>query len=262
MTGLSTLQRKFLDYLQHADMSIATDIAASTDDECQRRLSIYYNAYRIRLRGSIETDHPVLSVYLGNDGFERLATAYISKHPSAETSLRHFCDALPEFLRQQSPYSEIEVLAQLAMFERLLMDAFDAADAAPLTSDFFSSLAPEQWPQLTLRLHPSMRIFVTDWNCIDIWRAIKAERVPPDAQQNNHRAWLLWRNQERLTEFRSMAVDEHAMLQSIVRGENFAAICTVMLEWTGEDAVADRVLSHLRRWIDAGLIVAINTLQP
>jgi len=259
MTKLSTLQRRFLDYLQHADMSIVTDIAAGTDDECQHRLSIYYNAYRIRLRGSIETDHPVLGVYLGDDGFERLATAYIDKHPSAETSLRHFCDSLPEFLRQQSPYSRIAVLAQLATFERLLMDAFDAADATPLTSDFLSSLAPEQWPQLTLRLHPSMRIFTTDWNCIDIWRAIKAKRVPPEPQQDNHRAWLVWRNQERLTEFRSMAVDEHAMLQGVVNGENFAAICTLMLEWTREDAIADRVLSHLRRWIDAGLIVAVNT---
>lgn len=262
MADLGALQRKFVDYLRHADMTIADDIVGGTSEERARRLSIYYNAYRIRLRASIETDHPVLGVYLGDDGFERMAAAFIDQHPSCETSLRHFCDALPDFLRLQAPFSGIGMLAELARFERLLMEAFDAADADQAGDDFLSSLPAEQWPGLVLQLHPSVHSYVSSWNSVDIWRAIKAERTPPDAQQGEKSAWLLWRNRELLTEFRSLSVDEYSMLVSVLNGECFAQVCESMLEWHREDQAAARVLSILRDWIGSGLIVTQSNTTP
>jgi hypothetical protein len=49
------------------------------------------------------------------------------------------------------------------------------------------------------------------WNEVEIWRAIKAQQTPPDAVLGDKRAWLLWRNQKRLTEFRSVPMDEYTL---------------------------------------------------
>ena len=205
MAGLPDLQQRFLNYLLQADDAIADDVVGGTAEDRARRLSIYFNAYRIRLRGSIEVDHPVLGVYLGDDGFETMASAYIAKHPSSNTSLRHFCDALPEFLRTEPPFSDIPILGEIARFERALMDVFDAADADVANLDSLSETPAEAWPEMTFQLHPSTRWFLTDWNCVEIWQAIKTEQTPPDAIAGDKRAWLLWRNTERLSEFRACA---------------------------------------------------------
>lgn len=97
MSDLRALQGRFVNYLRFADTAIAADVAAATSDECARRLSIYHNAYRIRLRGSIETDHPVLGIYLGDDGFEKMAAAFIHDNPSHVTSLRNFATRFRSF---------------------------------------------------------------------------------------------------------------------------------------------------------------------
>jgi len=260
MTDLSDLQQRFLNYLLHADDAIASDIVGGSDEKRARRLSIYYNAYRIRLRGSIETDHPVLGVYLGDDGFDRMSADYIAKYPSAYTSLRHFCDRLPEFLRSEPPYSDIGVLSDLAKFERLLMDVFDAADATSIDMNTLSDIPAEQWPEMMLRLHPSVRCFATQWNCVDIWRAIKAGQSPPNSVCSDNQAWLLWRNDDHLTEFRSVSVDEFHLLNAAINNDTFASLCEALLEWHAVDEVAEKAWQFLSRWTESSLIIAADRL--
>jgi hypothetical protein len=256
MTRLDELQSRFMNYLLQADKQIVTDISTADGEGPERRLSIYYNAYRMRLFGSIEIDHPVLGLYLGDQGFEKMAQAYIASHPSNQTSLRHFCDQLPEFLGASTPFREIGILKPLAKFERLLMEVFDAADAQVETLEKLTSMPADHWPVLTLQFHPAVRLLVTQWNEVEIWRAIKAQQAPPDAIQGDKRAWLLWRNQKRLTEFRSLPMDEYTMLSKALDGESFAALCETLLEWHSDSSVAERAWFLLRNWIEAGLIIS------
>lgn len=255
MSELRELQSRFLSYLRDADAAIEADIAGSSSAECSRRLSIYYNAYRVRFRDSIDTDHPVLGLYLGDDLFDRMASAYIDACPSRFTSLRHFCDQLPAFLAREEPFAAYPVLADIARFERRLMDAFDAADAPRHANTFLKTLAPEQWPELRLQFHPSVLRFETSWNSVEIWRALKADREPPEARSGDRHVWLIWRNRSRLTEFRSLPVDEHAALSSALDGASFATVCEVLLQSYEEARVATRALELMRSWFDAGLLV-------
>lgn len=256
MTGLDDLQARFMRYLQYADNAIAQDIVGEAEGQRERRMSIYFNAYRIRLRGSIEIDHPVLSVYLGDEGFERLAAAYISRHPSSETSLRHFCDALPRFLQDEEPYRHKGELFEIATFERLLMEVFDAADANAVSIDVLSNLEMDQWPALQFAFHPGIRLYVTPWNSVEIWQALHANNTPPPAQEVTTQAWLLWRNRESLTEFRSLPVDEYEVLKLALSGASFASLCEALLEWHDEAAVASRAMALLNAWFSAGIVIS------
>lgn len=255
MNNLRALQERFLSYVLHEDSAIARDVFGTSDEESARRLSIYFNAYRARLRGSLDTDHAVLGRYLGDQLFDEMVRAYVDANPSAQTSLRHYCDSLPQFLQDHEPFSNWPVVAELAYFERLLMDVYDDADAERLTTDFLKTLAPEQWPGLTLTFHPSVRVFASQWNTVEIWRSMKAERDPPDTNQQVDSMWLVWRNVEQVTQFRSLRHDEHAVLSRARDGATFAQTCEILLNEHDEAAVKKRALDILSTWFNDGLIV-------
>lgn len=256
MAELRNLQERFLSYLRYADSAVEADVSGDSVEERSRRLSIYYNAYRIRLRDCIETDHPVLGIYLGDEWFEQLAAAYIDARPSTNTSLRNFCDQLPDFLRNEQPFATKCELSSLAEFERLLMDVFDAPGASRWSDEHLTAICPQDWPGLTIGFHPSVCCFVTDWNVVEIWQAVKADRTPPKAREGAEQAWLLWRNQAKLTEFRSLPMDEYAMLQSARIGSEFSTVCASLLASHSEEDAAPRALTILRRWVADGLVIA------
>ena len=123
-------QQQLMAYLLGQDSTIADHVVDQGGITTDVRLGIYRNAYRIRLRETIDVDHPVLGTYLGDELFDRMVDGYIDQHPSSFSSLRQFADRLPKFLSTNTPFSEHPQIAELARFERLLLTAFDAADAS------------------------------------------------------------------------------------------------------------------------------------
>jgi hypothetical protein len=135
MTVLRSLQESFADAVRSGARAFEDEVTAQGRVPATVRVDIYRNAYRMRLRECIETDHEMLGLYLGDALFDEMVATYVPTHPSRATSLRHFCDRLPAYLATTPPFSESPQVASLAGFERLLMDAFDAADAPRVTRD-------------------------------------------------------------------------------------------------------------------------------
>ena len=253
MFELSKLQHEFMQHLLDKDSIIAKNVTEQGDVPVSTRLGIYGNAYKVRLKGSIENDHEILGTYLGDELFDLMAAGYIASKPSHYTSLRDFCQHLPEYLRTTEPFSNTPTIAEIADFERLLLIAFDAGNAKRVGLEDLTSLPQEQWPDLKLRFHPSMQIYATHWNAVQSWQALKAEKSPPQQEKLNAQ-WLIWRNRDRITEFRSLANDEHAMLSGFLRGGNFAEICELLLEYYAEEEVAQNALKHMMSWVEIGVV--------
>jgi len=253
VTALSNLQHEFLQHLLDKKSSIAENITEQGNVPVSTRLGIYSNAYRVRLKSSIENDHEILGIYLGDELFDLMAAGYTASKPSHYTSLRDFCEHLPEYLRTIKPFSESPIIAEIADFERKLLFAFDAGTAQRATLENLTAIPQDQWPDLKLRFHPSMQIFTTHWNSVPSWQALKAEKTPPQQEELNAQ-WLIWRNYNRITEFRSLAKDECAMLNGFLRGANFAEICEAMLEYHAEEEVAQNALQHIMSWLEIGII--------
>ena len=253
MFDLSTLQHEFMHHLLDKDSTIAKNVTEQGNVPVTTRLGIYANAYKVRLKGSIENDHEVLGIYLGDEMFDLMTAGYIASKPSHYTSLRDFCQHLPEYLRTTKPFSNTPVIAEIADFERLLLIAFDAGNAKRASIKDLTSLPQEQWPDLKLCFHPSMQIYETQWNSVPSWQALKAEKIPPQQEKLNAQ-WLIWRNRDRITEFRSLAKDENAMLSGFLRGNNFAQICELLLEYHAEEEVAASAINYLTSWLKIGIV--------
>lgn len=251
-------QQQMMAFLLGQSDDIAPHIVGDQQVSAAERLSIYRNAYRIRLREVIDTDHPVLGTYLGDDLFDRMVDGYIDSMPSQFRSLRQYCDPLPEFLRTDEFFAQYPQISELARFERFLLVAFDAADRLPATVQDLQELPPEQWPAMTLRFHPSLQMFITPYNIVEIWQSLKAENAPPELMEQNS-CWVLWRNADRLTEFRSISRVEQQMLDAFLQGHNLTQVAEIIVEQEGHDSAAESLLTIMMQWLELGWVQQLVT---
>jgi hypothetical protein len=273
MKELAALQSQFMAYLLADDASLDQKAAAlkqritehkneQKDEQkgisADIRLQIYANAYRIRLKETMETDHEMLGLYLGDELFDKLAKEYTQAHPSQFRSLREFCDALPGFLHQDSFFSQYPIIGDIARFERRLLNAFDAADASRASFSELQATAPDLWPGCKLRFHPSVQIFVCNSNAVESWQALKQASTPPVPDYQSERAWLLWRGESRLTEFISLTQEQLLLLHGFIQGENFATQCEFMLDFYDEQLAPVKVLQALQAWFSMGIIRSLE----
>ncbi|MDI1252692.1 DNA-binding domain-containing protein [Thermomonas sp.] len=257
---LAQLQRQFIAHLRgntDKDLEQAVDVGrlpAATG------LRIYANAYGARLREALENDHPVLGAYLGDELWEALCKGYINAHPSRVRSLRDFGNALPAFLAETEQFRRHPQLAELARFERLLLDSFDAADDPRANWTQLQVIPPEQWPAMRVRLHRSVRVHRARHGSVAIWQAIKADQDPPAyAGIEDAVDWVLWRDEDGVGRFRSLEHDSSAAFDCCRHSGSFAELCELMAITHPVEGVPARVLGYLQDWCAAGLIAAWNT---
>lgn len=250
---LQQLQNQMINYLTDDDQLIADQVVDQGGIDVPTRLHIYKNAYVSRLREVIDTDHGVLGIYLGDDLFEQMVQGYVTDFPSDTTSLRHYADHLPQFLQQTLPFSGYPILSEIARFERLLLTAFDAEDAERFSRIELQNIPHEQWPTLTFKFHPSVQRVEFQFNAVESWQALKAEQAPQAPFQQIN-IWLLWRNDQRLTEFRSLSAQEDELLQMILAGHDFSDLCDHLLASENDQQAASIVLNYLLSWLDQGIL--------
>jgi hypothetical protein len=257
MTKLSLpdLQKQMIDFLIDDDAAIEKNVVTQGRVTNKTRLNIYKNAYQVRLKEVIDNDHQMLGLYLGDDLFEQMVTEYIALYPSNYTSLRHFADQLPTFLTKQYPFKDHLIISEIASFERYLLTAFDAADVELFSREALQKIPDNHWPELIFHFHPSVQLAHFNWNSVESWQALKREQSPAPAE-NKQSVWLIWRNRERLTEFRSLSQEELGLIQMILAGNNFSQLCEQLLLSANEDEVAPLAFNYLITWIDQGVLRA------
>ena len=194
----------------------------------------------------------MLQLYVGEDAFAEIANDFVTATPSKGFSLRYLGEGLPDFLASHPRYGQLPVLAHLARFERLLLKAFDAADDRQVEPQALEALAPEQWPNLVLQLHPGVHVVELGYGTVEIWQALKNQQTPPDTLSESA-VWLIFRNRQRLTEFRSLAQDEHSLLTMAGDGAPFSDLCSQLLHWHDAANVAPRAAQLIQAWASDGL---------
>lgn len=256
MSELRKLQEDFLGYLTGNVDAIMDNVVKQGNIDRKTRLDIYRNAYTARLEDCIETDHPMLGLYLGDDLFKQLSEGYIRRHPSHYTSLRQFCDHLPDYLKENEPFSSYPVTAEIAAFERKLMDAFDAADGDRAMLADLQNLPAEKWPKMKLAFHPSVQLYEARWNSVECWQALKNGREPPEAQEQQA-WWLIWRNSDRLTQYRSISIDGFILYRCFKDQYTFADACELLREHLPENLIGPTSVDYLSAWFNLGIIGSI-----
>jgi len=254
--SLSSLQVAFHDHLLNRPSAIAEEVVAGGRITVEHRLHIYHNAYRARLLEVLQDAFEKTWAYLGDENFEAAAREYIEASPSTYSNLRGYGSTFPVWLENRFP--DDGDIAELAMLDWQLRQAFDGADASPIQPEAISGLASADWETVGFKLAPTLHISPLNFNSVAIWHAIDQEQTPPASEKLSEPGWLLvWRKGWK-PHFRTITAVENAALLQLNQGTPFAEVCSALIEQFSETEAAIVAAESLRTWLDDGLIVGLT----
>ncbi|MBC8007143.1 MAG: putative DNA-binding domain-containing protein [Prolixibacteraceae bacterium] len=257
MKQLAEIEAHFQSNVLTGDRAIDAQVEGDSEAFREARLAIYRDAYRLRLIEVLGTDYEVLHAYLGDELFNALADAYVTKHPSIFRNVRWFGGKLAEFLVATPRYAEHPELAELAQFEWSLGRAFDSPDEYAVRFEEVAAVPAEAWADLGFRPHPSLQIAELRTNAVAIWKELgKGGNSPAPQTFPEPVAWVIWRKHHSPF-FRSLESDEAWALKAMLAHASFGEICTGLCEWVDEDAAAARAAGMLRGWVEEGWIARL-----
>ena len=249
MTNLSLLQSQFQDYLMNGSSQMLENVEDCPRFGADKRLKVYFDAYRLRLLEILKLDFEKTHTLLGDEHFENAFHLYISAHPSTHFSVRYFGQHFPEFLKTTAPFNAHPILSEMAYFEWLLSYTLDAEDAKPVHHDALAKLSPEEWPTLRFKFHPSVISHVFEWNTAALWQLIDKEEPPqaPEKQATPIR-WIFWRKGIKCY-YHSCNEIENKLFSAISENQDFSQICENLLEILPEDEIPLKTAQILNQWI-------------
>ena len=266
MSGLAKLQADFQAYLLD-DVKSAAFKSQIIDDKkvgATKRLSIYVDAYWLRIVEALATAYPKLKMLLGDDFFDNTARSYIDRFPSTYRNMRWVGGNMQTHLKNTLPQHPIA--AEMAAFEWALGLAFDAEDAPILSLQDLATIAPEAWADLKFTFHPSLKMLPLQWNVLQIWNALEKKETPPAITKTDE-ACLVWRQGFNFgfdlehglnSHFRSLDFAEYAALQLAISGASFGALCEKLQENATEEEATIQAAQYLSGWLTDGLITKVT----
>ncbi len=254
--SLLSLQNAFQQHLLSGEPGISAAVRPGGAIPVARRLQIYHRAYRARLVDALRDSFGHTARYLGDEGFEHGARAYIEAHPSSHSSLNDYGIGFAAWLADQHPQDPD--IAELASLDWALRRAFDGPDAPVLTLTDLGALAPEAWGQVGLTLHPTCQRLVLQHNALALWQALDQDQaLPPAVAQQQTTDLLVWRRGHQ-PHFRSLGALEGSALDALQQGQSFAGLCEALAHRYPDVDTAVQAGTLLRRWVDEELLSALR----
>lgn len=254
------------------DVAILDVVAPPRDADRATMMGVYVNAYRLRLAEFLDEDYPALRVLLGDDDFEALVEAYIDANPSRLRNARWYTARLPEFMQESENWSANALAIGLALFERALTDAYDAADAPALSIETLAEFSPQDWPRLVFTFHPSLRLIEVAAGVLDAYAAATADEQdeeatradeedegaledrPMDASESETIA--IWRA-DLDPAYRQLDPDEYLALFEAMAGQSFGDICQLVAFQNEGQSATERLARFLVTWFSEGLVIGV-----
>ncbi|MCF2857605.1 DNA-binding domain-containing protein [Pseudoalteromonas sp. SMS1] len=263
MNALEQLQLDFINMLSQGNREFEKHIADQAGVLApNQRAEIYQNAYRIRLTKVLEQDHEILGLYLGDTLFDQMVQGYLATFPSSAPSLRAFGDNLPKFLSEHPPFCDHGILHEMALFERLLLSAFDAADSDTLQFSQLQTIHQSNWPNIQFQLHESVRLLTCQYATIESWQALKSDQAPPSPDIQSPHYWVIAREPDKRTGFYPLTRVHYQCLQSIQNGLPFGFVCETAAQYTeSEEQGTLQVMELLQQGIELGWFKSDIKLQ-
>ncbi len=223
--------------------------------------SVYKNGYSGRLAEILANDYEVLHTYLGDDLFHEVAHAYIAAHPSKSQNARWFGAKLPEFLATDARYRERVEFADMALLEKALADAFDAADDAALSIADLGQYPADAWGRLTFAPHPSATMLMLRCDVLALWTAMKdgSEEAPP-LDEGTVQRLIVWRHAG-VPMVRMMGDEEAMMWTEAGAGKPFEALCEMVATFNDPTDAAVRAAGYLQGWLQTDMLAGA-VLRP
>jgi hypothetical protein len=258
--SLRELQSDVLRALLDGETDRAAPLIAARGIAPEHVFRVYANTARTNFIESLMLSYPAIRRLVGEDYFRQCARGFHARHPSLSGDLQPAGMRFPQYLSELHGDDEFRYLSEVARLEWLVQETLLAADHGPLDLAKLRAVLPNDYDDLRFHLHPSARLFASEFPCVKVWEANVGSDAEPeliDLGAGPDRA-LLVRNSGQLQCHR-LSHGELRLLQSVLAGERFAAAVENGVNGGELDAArgdgAFDAAAALQRFVLAGVIV-------
>ncbi|MFO1101631.1 MAG: DNA-binding domain-containing protein [Methylocystis sp.] len=224
-------------------------------------LGVYQSGYRLRLADFVSQDHPGLRAVLGEEAFETLIDDYIDQRPSRDPNARFFTTGLPDFMKDCPTWRDDARAVSMALFERAMVDAFDAADETPLAVQALAEFMSNDWPRLAFDFDPSLNLLELAVGTISAYGAAISEEPPEtidaSAAGDGIEYAAVWRVDHE-SAYRQLEPDEYVALCEARAGHAFGDICQMTAFQQSGEIAPERLAQCLSSWFQDGMIIRVR----
>jgi hypothetical protein len=250
---LAELQRTFAQAIQRQEPDAAASVIATGSERMDphAQLEVYREQFWLRHVACLADDYPTLIALMGQAAFEELSARYLAAHPPVSFLLRDLGKDLAPFLAEQGNDT---LLADVARVEWAFIDAFDAADAAPLDPSTIAEASEDAWPGARIALHPSIVLLDLAYPADEL-RALAREGEPITRAEPSPRKTVVYRR-DLLLYLERVDDAAFAVLGALARGETLGAACS------RAEGAEDRLGEWFTRWAGLGWISGVSFSSP
>ncbi|MGJ5203508.1 HvfC/BufC N-terminal domain-containing protein [Bradyrhizobium sp. HKCCYLR20261] len=136
-----------------------------------RRYDVYRNNVTVSLINALAAIYPAVQRITGEAFFREMARSHLRQTPPTSPLLFAYGRDFPRFIETYPHTAELPWLADVARIERAWLDAYHAADAAPLAPAALSMIPPDQLADAVFIPHPSTRLVRSTFAAVTIFAA-------------------------------------------------------------------------------------------
>ncbi len=219
---MNTLEN-FAEALRDAAQTADVGLLDAHSPSLARRFAVHRNNRALGLIGALEDSFPVTCQLLGKDCFHAITRDFIDAQPPTSPTLFEYGGTLPSFLDGLAALSAYPYLADVAQLEYHRVQAWHAADAAPLGPGAFAPCLtkPRSLPGLQLSLLPSSRLLRSNWATGSIWQSHQGTTPMQGFSLNRAESVLVHRPDDVVT-VHIVSESCAALLEQLLAGERLA----------------------------------------
>jgi len=149
-------------------------VSGPTGKTAVKRYNVYRNNVTVSLVDALAAVYPAVQRITGVEFFRAMARFHIRETPPTSPLLFEYGRDFPAFIEAYDYAQGMPWLADTARIERAWLDAYHAADAAPLAPSDLASVPPERVADLVFTSHTATRVLRSRYAAVTIFAANRA----------------------------------------------------------------------------------------
>jgi hypothetical protein len=160
--------------LTHPELATPKGVVAAPGKGVVKRYDVYRNNVTVSLIDALAAIYPAVQRITGVEFFRAMARSHVRATPPSSPLLFEYGRDFPAFIETYEHALDMPWLADTARIERAWLDAYHAADTAPLAAEAFAGIDPGSLAHVCFVPHPATRIVRSRYPAVAIFAMNRA----------------------------------------------------------------------------------------
>ncbi len=218
-----------------------------------KRYNVYRNNVTVSLISALASIYPAVQRITCMEFFRAMARFYIRANPPTSPLLFEYGRDFPDFIDRYEYARSMPWLSDAARLERAWLDAYHAADMAPLALQTLAAIPTDRLGETLFVLHPAARIVRSEFAAVSIFTANRSDKPVGIVDASEPEDGLVTRPEQEVV-VRRLPAGGAEFLTSLIAGETLVKAASAAFEASDLFDLAVNIAGM----VEAGVFTAVQ----